>query len=131
MKLPRTWDDVPRRSHHLLSAPKPAREQSNGGGVDSDSNLDFLRSLATSVDTIVWATVDSGAATSCLSKELCKNLDLAVKPVDANASGQPVPVHGTCSPMVTIGEKGGPPQRSGSVLSNGCGEAIAVSVQAG
>ena len=35
---------------------------------------------------------------------LCQNLDLALKP----ASGQPVQVHGTCSPMVTIGEIGGP-----------------------
>ena len=43
---------------------------------------------------------------------MCKNLELEVKPVDekpfANASGQPVQVHGTCSPMVTMGEKGGP-----------------------
>ena len=42
-------------------SPKP-REYSHGGGVDSDSNLDFLGNLASSVDTIVWATVDSGAA---------------------------------------------------------------------
>ena len=46
-----------------------------------------------------------------MPKQMCKNLDLAVKAVDekpfTNASGQPVPVHGTCSPMVTIGVKGG------------------------
>lgn len=58
--------------------------------------------------------------------------DLEVKPVDekpfTNASGQPVPVHGTCNPMVTIGETS---QRSGSVQSNGRGKAIAVGVQAG
>ena len=40
-------------------------------------------------------------------------MDLAVKPVDekpfTNASGQPVhQAHGTCNPMVTIGEQGGP-----------------------
>ena len=45
--------------------------------------MDFLGSLAkTSVDTIVWATVGSGAARSCLPKEMCKNLDLEVKPVE-------------------------------------------------
>ena len=57
------------------------------------------------MDTIVWANVGSGAATSCLPKEMCKNLDLAVKVVEkpfTNAS------HGTCSPMVTMREKGGP-----------------------
>ena len=118
LKLPRMWDDVQRSRSHATTrregevpSPKP-REHSHGGGVDSGSDLDFLGSLATSVDTIVWATVDSGAATSCLPKEMCKNLDLNVKPVVekpfTNASGQPVPVHGTCNPMVTIGEKGGP-----------------------
>ena len=39
-------------------------------------------------------------------------MDLNVKPVVekpfTNASGQPVPVHGTCNPMVVMGEKGGP-----------------------
>ena len=39
-------------------------------------------------------------------------MELEVKPVDekpfANASGQPVQVHGTCNPMVMIGETGGP-----------------------
>ena len=30
------------------------------------------------------------------------------KPFTNATSGQPVPVHGTCNPMVTIGEKGGP-----------------------
>ena len=38
-------------------SPKP-REHSHGGGVSSNSNLDFLGSLASPVDTIVWATVD-------------------------------------------------------------------------
>ena len=49
---------------------------------------------------------------SCLPKETCKNLDLEVKPVEekpfTNASGQPVQVHGTCSPKVTMEETGGP-----------------------
>ena len=101
----------PSEKKEKSSSPKP-REQSRGGGVGSDSNLDFLGSLATEVDTIAWATVGSGAATSCLPKEMCQTLDLAVKPVEekpfTNASGQPVQVHGTCNPMVTIGEKGGP-----------------------
>ena len=74
--------------------------------------LGFAGKAKTSVDTIAWATVDSGAATSCLPKEMCKNLDLEVTPVEekpfTNASGQPVKVHGTCSPMMTMGEKGGP-----------------------
>ena len=47
-----------------------------------------------------------------MPKEMCKNLDLNIKPVVeksfTNASGQPVPVHGTCNPMVVMGEKGGP-----------------------
>ena len=38
------------------SPPPKRREHSRGGGVDSDSNLDFLGSLATEVDTIVWAS---------------------------------------------------------------------------
>ena len=94
-------------------SPSPKlREHSPGGGVRSDSNLDFLGSLASPVDTIVWATVDSGAATSCLPKEMAQSLELAMTPVDekpfTNASGQPVQVHGICNPMVTMGEKGGP-----------------------
>ena len=81
LKLPRMWDDVQRSRSHATTrregevpSPKP-REHSHGGGVDSGSDLDFLGSLATSVDTIVWATVDSGAATSCLPKEMCKNME--------------------------------------------------------
>ena len=94
-------------------SPSPKlREHSPGGGVRSDSDLDFLGSLASPVDTIVWATVDSGAATSCLPKEMAQSLELAMTPVDekpfTNASGQPVQVHGVCNPMVTMGEKGGP-----------------------
>ena len=100
-----------RKKREKTPSPKP-REHSPGGGVRSDSNLDFLGSLASQVDTIVWATVDSGAATSCLPKELAQSLELAMTPVDekpfTNASGQPVQVHGVCNPMVTMGEKGGP-----------------------
>ena len=52
-----------------------------------------MGNLASPVDTVVWATVGSGAATSCLPNEMCKNLDLNVKPVVekpfTNASGQP------------------------------------------
>ena len=100
-----------RKKREKTPSPKP-REHSPGGGVRSDSNLDFLGSLASQVDTIVWATVDSGAATSCLPKELAQSLELAMTPVDekpfTNASGQPVQVHGVCNPIVTMGEKGGP-----------------------
>ena len=88
------------------------------------------------MDTIVWATVDSGAATSCLPKEMAQSLELAMTPVDekpfTNASGQPVQVHGICNPMVTMGEKGGPQVKGvGTVPGNGCGKAIAICVQAG
>ena len=100
-----------RKKREKTPSPKP-RKHSPRGGVRSDSNLDFLGSLASQVDTIVWATVDSGAATSCLPKELAQSLELAMTPVDekpfTNASGQPVQVHGVCNPMVTMGEKGGP-----------------------
>ena len=100
-----------RKKKEKSPSPKP-RKHSPGGGFRSDSNLDFLGNLASPVDTIVWATVDSGAATSCLPKELAQSLELAMTPVDekpfTNASGQPVQVHGVCNPMVTMGEKGGP-----------------------
>ena len=104
-------DRKARKKREKTPSPKP-KEHSPRGGVRSDSNLDFLGSLASPVDTIVWATVDSGAATSCLPKELAQSLELAMTPVDekpfTNASGQPVQVHGVCNPMVTMGEKGGP-----------------------
>ena len=100
-----------RKKKEKSPSPMP-KEHSPRGGVRSDSNLDFLGNLASPVDTIVWATVDSGAATSCLPKELAQSLELAMTPVDekpfTNASGQPVQVHGVCNPMVTMGEKGGP-----------------------
>ena len=100
-----------RKKKEKSPSPTP-KEHSPRGGVRSDSNLDFLGNLASPVDTIVWATVDSGAATSCLPKELAQSLELAMTPVDekpfTNASGQPVQVHGVCNPMVTMGEKGGP-----------------------
>ena len=50
----------------------------------------------------VWATVDSGAATSCLPVEMCKKIGLAIAATTdlpfTNASGQPVHVHGVCNP---------------------------------
>ena len=135
--------DVGRRAKKQKPPPQEEKEKSHllsPGSThmveesDSGSNLDFLGSLATSVDTIVWATVDSGAATSCLPKEMCKNLGLAVKPVVEKPLllASQLSVHGTCSPMVTIAGEGRPTsQRSGAVQSNGCGKASAVSVQAG
>ena len=105
-------EDVERRAKRKKSSSPKPREHSPGGGVTSGSDLDFLGNLSNGVDTVVWATVDSGAATSCLPKEMAQSLELAMKPVDekpfTNASGQPVQVHGLCNPMVTMGEKGGP-----------------------
>ena len=105
-------EDVERRAkRRKSSSPKP-REHSPGGGVTSGSDLDFLGNLSNGVDTVVWAAVDSGAATSCLPKGMAQSLELAMKPVDekpfTNSSGQPVQVHGLCNPVVTMGEKGGP-----------------------
>ena len=55
----------------------------------------------------VWATVDSGAATSCLPVEMCRKMGLSIlKTTDlpyTTASGQPVHVHGVCTPSVTLG----------------------------
>ena len=59
----------------------------------------------------VWATVDSGAATSCLPLETCKQMNLAIAKTSdlpyTNASGEAVKVHGICSPSVTLGIRGG------------------------
>ena len=103
------------RTEERPRSPKP-KEHSPKGGVRSDSDMDFIGSLGKdTVDTIVWTTVDSGAATNCLPKEFCDSMNFKVKPVVekpfTNASGQPVQVHGTLSPMVTMGEKGGPQVR--------------------
>ena len=55
----------------------------------------------------VWATVDSGAATSCLPVEMCRKMGLSIlKTPDlpyTTASGQPVHIHGVCTPSVTLG----------------------------
>lgn len=59
----------------------------------------------------VWVTVDSGAATSCLALEMSKQMKLAIAKTSdlpfTNASGEPVKVHGICSPSVTLGTRGG------------------------
>ena len=58
---------------------------------------------------VVWATVDSGAATSCLPVELCQEKGLEVERTSdlpyTNASGAPVRVHGICHSKVTIGNQ--------------------------
>ena len=41
---------------------------------DQTPTLTSWEVLASQVDTIVWATVDSGAATSCLPKELAQSI---------------------------------------------------------
>ena len=111
-KKPRSTQEEKEKKEERKSPSPKSKEPSPEEEGSSGSNLDFLGNLSAPVDTIVWATVDSGAATSCLPNEMCKNLDLNVKPVVekpfTNASGQPVSVYGTCSPMVVMGEKDGP-----------------------
>lgn len=79
----------------------------------SDSELNTVDCNHGMMDA-VWATVDSRAATSCLPLEMCKqmNLNLAIAKTSdlpyTNASGEPVKVHGICSPSsVTLGARGG------------------------
>ena len=78
----------------------------------------------------VWATVDSGAATSCLPVEMCRKMGLSIlKTTDlpyTTASGQPVHVHGVCTPSVTLGTAD-----SSISHSNGRGKTIALRGQAG
>ena len=77
--------------------------------TDSELNaIDYSKNLD-SVEA-VWATVDSGAATSCLPIEMCRKMGLSIlKTSDlpyTTASGQPVHVHGVCTPSVTLGAQG-------------------------
>ena len=59
----------------------------------------------------VWVTVDLGTATSCLPLEISKQMNLTIAKTSAlpftNASGEPVKVHGICSPSVILGTRGG------------------------
>ena len=81
--------------------------------TSSDSELNFLSQGENSKAAlnVVWATVDSGAATSCLPVELCQEKGLEVESTSdlpyTNASGAPVRVHGICHPKVTIGNQDG------------------------
>ena len=111
-KKPRpTQEEKEKKEEKVTSSPK-SKGSPHGDEASSGSHLDFIGNLSAPVNTIVWATVDSGAATNCLPQAMCKNLELNVKPVDekpfTNASGHPVPVYGTCSPMVVMGEQNGP-----------------------
>ena len=111
-KKPRpTQEEEEKKEEKVTSSPK-SKGSPHGDEASSGSNLDFIGNLSAPVNTIVWATVDSGAATNCLPQAMCKDLELNVKPVDekpfTNASGHPVPVYGTCSPMVVMGEQNGP-----------------------
>ena len=81
--------------------------------TSSDSELNFLSQGGNSKAAlnVVWATVDSGAATSCLPVELCQEKGLEVESTSdlpyTNASGAPVKVHGICHPKVTIENQDG------------------------
>ena len=83
--------------------------------TSSDSELNFPSQGENSKAAlnVVWATVDSGAATSCLPVELCQEKGLEVESTSdlpyINASGAPVRVrvHGICHPKVTIGKQDG------------------------
>ena len=81
--------------------------------TSSDSELNFLSPGENSKAAlnVVWATVDSGAATSWLPVELCQERDLEVERTSdlpyTNASGVPVRVHGICRCKVIIGNQDG------------------------
>ena len=81
--------------------------------TSSDSEMNCLSQGENSQAAlnVVWATVDSGAATSCVPVELCQEEGLEVESTSdlpyTNASGAPVKVHGICHPKVTIGNQDG------------------------
>ena len=68
--------------------------------------------------------VDSGAATSCLPVEMCRKMGLSILKTThlpyTTASGQPVHVHGVCTPSVTLG--------AASASITGAGEFKAINV---
>ena len=68
--------------------------------------------------------VDSGAATSCLPVEMCRKMGLSILKTThlpyTTASGQPVHVHGVCTPSVTLG--------AASASITGTGEFKAINV---
>ena len=88
--------DRRRRQFHYED---PLCEESELNAIDYGKDLDSVEA--------VWATVDSGAATSCLPVEMCRKMGLSIlKTTDlpyTTASGQPVHVHGVCTPSVTLG----------------------------
>ena len=77
----------------------------------SDSELNSLNQVEGPKASlnVIWATVDSGAATSCLPVGMCREKGLNVeKTTDlpyTTASGAPVKVHGICHPHVTLGDQ--------------------------
>ena len=94
--------------------------------TSSDSELNFLSQGENSKAAlnVVWATVDSGAATSCLPVELCQERRLEVESTSdlpyTNASGAPVRVHRICHPKVTIGNQDGSKVAGTGTLPNHC-----------
>ena len=76
--------------------------ESEINAIDNGKDLDSVEA--------VGATVDSGAATSCLPIEMCRKMELSIlKTTDlpyTTASMQPVHVRGVCTPSVTLGIQG-------------------------
>ena len=80
----------------------PFQVQKEDEFSSSDSNLN---AVVSSIEDM-WASVHSETATSCLTFGVCKEMDLAIDMPFANASGQPVHVHGVCNPTVKVGLQG-------------------------
>ena len=90
-------DQEDRRQHRFRY--EDALSESELNAIDHGKSLGSVEA--------VWATVDSGAATLCLLVEMCRKMGLSIlKTTDlpyTTASGQPVHVHGVCTPSVTLG----------------------------
>ena len=99
---------VPHQESEEKSDPENRRRRfryEEPSSVSEINAIDYGKDLD-SVEA-VWATVDSGAATSCLPIEMCRKMGLSIlKTTDlpyTTASGQPVHVHGVCTLSVTLG----------------------------
>lgn len=107
-------EDRPRRRDYTAKA-SPSRD-----GSSSPETLDYLGSgQSGKMDTtVVWTTVDSGAAVSCIPEEMAMACGLEVTPVQpfTTASGQPVHVKGGCYPELRVGEENGPCVHGRSML---------------
>ena len=92
-------ENEPRDHRHRRFRYEDPSSESEINAIDYSQDLNSMEA--------VWATVDSGAATSCLPVEMCKKMGLAITATKdlpfTNASGQPVHVHGVCNPSVKLG----------------------------